>query len=184
MSKLFQGFAQLSVTPNSITDRRIVLDRASSLAQSVRETATGLQNAMANADSQFVTTVNDVNALLNRIRDFNVGRRWNAEAATDAGVDAQMHATLEDLAELVDFEVLEAEDGSQRAHCSKLSRRGHDLGAARWPARRSDRGQKQHPCWLHRRSELVCDCFRGEDQLDARRRARPQSSMRRTRRRR
>jgi flagellar hook-associated protein 1 FlgK len=113
MSKLFQGFAQLSVTPNSITDRRIVLDRASSLAQSVRETATGLQNAMANADSQFVTTVNDVNALLNRIRDFNVGRRWNAEAATDAGVDAQMHATLEDLAELVDFQVLEAEDGSQ-----------------------------------------------------------------------
>ena len=112
MSKLFQSFSQLTVTPNNVTERRIVLDRAASFAQSVREAATGVQSSIGNTDRQFLSTLEDVNALLTRVRDFNVGRRLNAETGTDAGVDAQLHATLEDLAELVDFEVLEDPDGA------------------------------------------------------------------------
>jgi flagellar hook-associated protein 1 FlgK len=112
MSKLFQSFSQLTVTPNSITDRQIVLDRAASLVHSVRETAAGVQSAIADTDRQLLSTLDEVGSLLNRVRDFNVGRRLNAETATDAGVDAQLHATLEDLAELVDFQLLEAPDGA------------------------------------------------------------------------
>jgi flagellar hook-associated protein 1 len=112
MSKLFQSFSQLAVTPNSTTDRRIVLDRAESLAQSVRETASGLQTGVGDADSQFISGVQHLNALLERVRDFNAGRRANGGDTADAGVDAQLHSTLEDLSELVEFQALESGDGT------------------------------------------------------------------------
>lgn len=112
MSKLLQSFSQLTVTPNSTTDRRIVLDRATSFAQSVRDTAAGLQSAVRDADSQFFSGIEHLNALLTRIRDFNVGHRLNTAEAADAGVDAQLHSTLEELAGIVEFQALETSDGS------------------------------------------------------------------------
>jgi flagellar hook-associated protein 1 len=112
MSKLFQSFSQLAVTPNSTTDRRIVLDRADSLAHTLRDTAAGLQTAVGDADGQFVSRVDHLNSLLERVRDFNAGRRANAADAADAGVDAQLHSTLEDLSELVEFQALEGSDGT------------------------------------------------------------------------
>jgi flagellar hook-associated protein 1 FlgK len=112
LSKFFQAFSQVGVNPNSATVRQVILDRADAVAKSFRDTATGLQSAQSETDRQIRGTVEEINGLLARIRDFNIGMRSNADASVDAGLDANLHQTLEQLSGLVDFQALEAPDRS------------------------------------------------------------------------
>lgn len=112
LSSFFQSVSQASVSPNSTTTRQIVLDRAGDVAQSFRETAAGVQNARADADQQVKSTVTEINAVLEQIREFNIGRRANRDSATDAGVDANLHNALEHLSELTNFKAIENADQS------------------------------------------------------------------------
>jgi flagellar hook-associated protein 1 FlgK len=56
--------------------------------------------------------VNRINQLVGRLQEFNKARTEGIRSSNDAGTDAQVHATLEDLSELVDFTVQPREDGS------------------------------------------------------------------------
>jgi flagellar hook-associated protein 1 FlgK len=112
LSSLYQSLTQASVTPNSTAVRQTVLDRAEGVARSFNETADGIQSARAETDRQAKATVDDINNLLDRIRELNVARQANAEAATDAGADANLHQALEDLSELADIQVITNSDRS------------------------------------------------------------------------
>lgn len=112
LSKFFQSFSQVTVNPNSGVARQIILDRAEAVAQSFRETAVGIQSSRVSIDRQIYSTVAKVNGLLEQVRQFNIGRRTNSADGVDAGVDANLHSLLENLSELVDFQALEASDGS------------------------------------------------------------------------
>ena len=112
LSSLFQSFSQLSVSPNDTLARRLVLDRAAAAAGVFRDTATNLINVSNAASQQVTDTGHKINHIVTAIRDLNVQRRYSAEAAKDAGLDARLYAALEELAEYVEFTSLPQPDGS------------------------------------------------------------------------
>ncbi len=112
LNGLFQSFSHLSISPNDIPARETVIRGAETLAQSFNFTATSLARISANSDSQIQSTVAEINRLAARLRDFNLELRRDFRARNDAGLDAQIHATLEELSDLVDFTVLHQSDGS------------------------------------------------------------------------
>jgi flagellar hook-associated protein 1 FlgK len=62
------------------------------------------------ADQQLGETVNEINELAGKLRELNVRIRRGAH--NDAGIDAQVNATLEQLSELVDITAIRQGDGT------------------------------------------------------------------------
>lgn len=112
LSRFFQGFSALAVTPNDISARQVVLDRANDVARQFNQTAALLDQASTDAARQLDAMLGQINHLAETIRTINWERRQNFESVRDAGMDAQLHTALEDLAELVDFTLLNQPDGS------------------------------------------------------------------------
>jgi flagellar hook-associated protein 1 FlgK len=112
LDKFFQGFSQLSVAPNSVPARQIVLDRAEAVAQAINQSASGLNNASSATDGEISNTVASINNLLARIADYNSAARQTFDANKDPSLDAGLHQTLEQLSELVDFTAIKAENGT------------------------------------------------------------------------
>ncbi len=116
IGKFFQSFSQLSVTPNDSVARQFVLDNAKQLTNSFQRTASGLGAVAARADDQVRETVTSINRLAGQIRDLNVSYRQNFRSTSDAGLDARVHATLEQLSEFGDFSITRAPDGSMSVY--------------------------------------------------------------------
>ena len=112
LSKLYESFSLLTVSPNDASVRQVVLDRAGELANEFRTAAVGLTDAAAASDQTARSLVSRINSIASQIRDINVERRRNFQASKDAGLDAQLHAALEELAEYVDLNTVTQDDGS------------------------------------------------------------------------
>ncbi|MBK7927786.1 MAG: flagellar hook-associated protein FlgK [Bryobacterales bacterium] len=109
---LQQAFSQLSVTPNDLPARQGVLRRAQDVAHAFNFTASALANAATNTNTELTQSVNTINRIGQVMRNLNVEFRSDARKLTDPGLDAQVHSSLEELAEIVDFNVLRADDGT------------------------------------------------------------------------
>ena len=112
LNALFQSFSQLSVSPNDAAARQNVINQAGQVAQSFRHTsaslaATGRQTA---DDTKYVVT--QVNRLAATISKINGQHLKDFTGNTDAGLDAQLHASLEELSQYVNFSALQQPDGS------------------------------------------------------------------------
>jgi flagellar hook-associated protein 1 FlgK len=112
LNKFFQGFSQLSVAPNSIPARQIVLSRAQDVSQAINQSASGLTSATSATDGDITSTVAKVNDLLGRIANYNSESRQRFDANKDPSLDAGLHQTLEQLSELVDFTAVKADNGT------------------------------------------------------------------------
>ncbi|MGH9659112.1 MAG: FlgK family flagellar hook-associated protein, partial [Bryobacteraceae bacterium] len=110
LSELFAAFSSLSINPNASTARQTVLDQAAQLAVSFNTAAQSLSIQHAESFREVGSIVDRVNQLVARIRDFNVQSR--STGGQDAGVEAQLYASLEELSELVDFTALRQTDGT------------------------------------------------------------------------
>ena len=111
LNSFFQSFSQLSVNPNDAVSRQTVLNQASQLAHSFRQTALGLQTQSADVGSQITSTVNDINGLASTIAQINSESRIDPNGGVDAGVDAKLHSTLENLSQLAGITVLQQPNG-------------------------------------------------------------------------
>ena len=112
LGKLFASFSQLSVAPNSNPSRQAVLDRAKEVAQAINQSAGALTNASGSADNQITNTVASINKLLDKIATLNGEYRRQSDAGSNPSLDADVHRTLEELSQLVDFSATKADDGS------------------------------------------------------------------------
>ncbi len=112
LGKLFDSFSQLSVAPNSNPSRQAVLDRAKETAQAINQSAAALTSASGSADTQIASSVNGINSLLEKLGKLNAEYRGNSSAASDPSLDADVHKTLEELSQLVNFSTTKAGDGS------------------------------------------------------------------------
>ena len=112
LNHLLQSFAHLATAPNDLSNRQQVLDSAQELAAGFNQTASALGEAAAAADQQIAIVVDRINELVGRLQSFNRARAEGMQASNDAGTDAQVHDTLEQLAELVDFTVVQRDNGS------------------------------------------------------------------------
>lgn len=112
INRFFQAFAALTVAPNDLAARQVVLDRADSLARSMRSMAAGLTEAQRSAEQALVARVGELNEKLDEIVAINRIFREDFRAQDDAGLQARLNNLLEDVSALADVTVLRREDGS------------------------------------------------------------------------
>jgi flagellar hook-associated protein 1 FlgK len=111
LNNFFNSVSSWSVNPNDPVARQVVLDRADYVARQFNQNATELGSASFSADRQIRATADRINSLGSTIRDYVEERQSDVRKRDDPGLDASIHAALEELAELVDFNVVEEPDG-------------------------------------------------------------------------
>ncbi|MBL8173770.1 MAG: flagellar hook-associated protein FlgK [Bryobacterales bacterium] len=114
LNRFFNGVSSWAVNPNDPVARQVVLDRAASVARSFNSTAKSIAAAATTAERQIASTVDRINSIVGRVREINLEMRTDRQKVDDPGLDAQLYASLEELSELVDFNVLKAEDGTMQ----------------------------------------------------------------------
>lgn len=111
ISALFQSFSQLSVTPNDAVSRQTVLNNAATVAQDFNDAANGLLSQTNNLHQATSSTIGTINQLTSTIAEINGENRVDPAGGVDAGVDAQLNSTLDQLSQYVNFTVLQTPDG-------------------------------------------------------------------------
>jgi flagellar hook-associated protein 1 FlgK len=116
LDRFFGAFSAASVSPNSPVFRQTILQNARDLVARFQEAATGLSDAARNTGGAITAAAEKINAIAARITEINIARRNNYEAKNEPGSDAALHETLEQLADIVDFTVLDHPDGTVSVH--------------------------------------------------------------------
>lgn len=106
VNALFNSFSQLSVSPNDTVSRQAVINTAGQLASSVRTAAGGIEQVSVNVSTQTSDVVSQINTIAAQIAKINAQYQSSSAAQQDAGLDAQMHLALENLAELTDYSTI------------------------------------------------------------------------------
>ena len=112
LNQFYQSVSAWGQSPGSTAARQTVIERATDVAQNFRSSATALQNLTRDTENQLKNTVDQVNRLVGQIREYNQVILQTVSGSHDMGVDAQIHADLENLSELIDFNAVRQEDGT------------------------------------------------------------------------
>jgi len=112
LNQLFASFSQLGVNPNDGVLRQQVITQADSVSQSFHQIAAGIDTTSNNIDSSTRDTINKVNSIIDKIAGINQQNVTNSIGGQDAGVDAQIYSSLEDLAGSINAQVIQASDGT------------------------------------------------------------------------
>jgi flagellar hook-associated protein 1 FlgK len=109
LNNLFQSFSAWSATPNT-TSAQAVLSQAQAVAQSFQSAAASLSQVTNSANQQISSNVSQINTLTAAIQQANIAIQNNN--TPDAGLDANLHASLESLSQIADVTVSFAPSGS------------------------------------------------------------------------
>jgi flagellar hook-associated protein 1 FlgK len=110
LSSLYQSFSAWGQTPSDGTARQAVLTAAGNLATAFQETASGLTSAATTANGQLQQTVQQVNTLVGQLQNLN--SLATGDNGNNAGLDAQINATLENLSQYVPISATEQTNGT------------------------------------------------------------------------
>jgi len=109
LNNLFQSFSAWSATPNTTT-AQAVISQAQSVAQSFQSAAASLSQITTSTNQQISSNVSQINTLTAAIQQANIAIQSNT--TPDAGLDANLHASLESLSQLADITVSFAPNGT------------------------------------------------------------------------
>lgn len=109
-NNLYTSFSAWAQTPTDTTAQQTVLTNASALAQAFQQTASNLDQVAHDTTSQIQSTVSDVNQVVAQLQGYNQ-QLLNGQTH-DAGLDAEVNSTLENLSQYVDFSAIQQSDGS------------------------------------------------------------------------
>lgn len=112
LNQFFRSVSAWGQNPSSVPARQTVIDAAGELAQDFQNTARALLALEGDTETQIKTTVDQVNQLVGQIADYNRIILNSGSATRDMGTDAQVHATLEELSQLVAFTATRQDDGT------------------------------------------------------------------------
>lgn len=112
MTNFFAAASQLSVSPNDLNLRQVLLNQGSTVAQAFQGLAKTLSGELASTDRQVGTAVASINQLASQIKNLNNRIVADAGLKQDANLDAQMHSTLEQLSQYVNVTALPQDDGT------------------------------------------------------------------------
>ncbi len=110
LNGLYQSFSAWGQTPYDANARQDVLNQASDVAESFQQAATGLANLAQSTEQQVNQTVTQINSLTGQLKSYNT-QILNGDR-NDAGLDAQIHTTLENLSQYVQINATTQADGS------------------------------------------------------------------------
>jgi len=109
LNNLFQSFSAWSATPNT-TSAQAVLNQAQALAQSFQSAAASLSQVTNTVNQQISSNVDQINNLTAAIQQANIA--IGNSSTPDAGLDANLHASLESLSQIADITVSFAPNGT------------------------------------------------------------------------
>jgi flagellar hook-associated protein 1 FlgK len=110
LNNLFQSFSAWATTPTNDAARQTVLDRAQSLATAFQQTAQSLGAQANDVERQTSQIVDQINQLVGQLAHYNqIAMQGHKD---DAGLNSQMHATLDQLSELADVTASFQPDGT------------------------------------------------------------------------
>src|SRR5579863_8231598 len=114
LNNLFQSFSAWSATPGSASAQQHVLTSAQALAQSFQSTSASLSQTTTQLNQGISSTVQQINQLAAQIQSDNIAIQKNPDPAggVDAGVSANLEASLESLSQLANITVNFASDGT------------------------------------------------------------------------
>ena len=110
LNTLFRSFSAWAQSPGDYAARQSVIERADDVSAAFQQTSENLTETAHETEHAAQQTVDTINTLAGQLRTLNDLARHGA--ANDAGLDAQIHATLEELSGYVSFAALEQDDGS------------------------------------------------------------------------
>ncbi|HUI55988.1 MAG TPA: flagellar hook-associated protein FlgK [Bryobacteraceae bacterium] len=110
LNALFQSFSAWSVTPSDPALQQNVISSASTLASSVNGLHNSLIQTSQQLDTQISSTLDQINNLAGQIQQYNVERQQQSQP--DPGQDAQLHAALDSLSQLINFTTVTQGDGT------------------------------------------------------------------------
>jgi len=109
-NNLLQSFSAWSVTPDNATLQQGVLTSAQGLATAFQTTANTLNQAYSDSDQKIGDVVGQINILGAKLQGYNQQALQSTQP--DAGLDANINATLEQLSSLVDVTAAKQPDGT------------------------------------------------------------------------
>jgi flagellar hook-associated protein 1 FlgK len=110
LNGLYSSFSGWAETPNDSNAQQTVLNNASTVANAFQQTATGLSTFTQNTNQQLQQTVTNINQLTAQLTADNITVQHGNK--NDAGLDANIHATLDQLSQYVNFTAAPQSDGS------------------------------------------------------------------------
>jgi flagellar hook-associated protein 1 FlgK len=109
-NSLFSAFSSWGQAPDSSVAQQNVIEQATTVANAFQQTATGLQTVAQDTQQQLQSTVDNVNQLATQLAGFNQ-QIMNGDQ-NDAGLDAQIHTTLDQLSNDGSFSATQQPDGT------------------------------------------------------------------------
>jgi flagellar hook-associated protein 1 len=110
LNGLLASFSGWSENPNDSTARQSVMQNAATVASSFQQTAQGLTQLTQNVDDQIQGTVTDINQLAAQLTADN--QEIQEGNGGDSGLDANIHNTLDQLSQYVNFTATQQSDGT------------------------------------------------------------------------
>jgi flagellar hook-associated protein 1 len=110
MNRLFQSFSAWAAAPEDLASKQNVVATAQELAASFNRTSQKLADLTEDNALEIRSTVDGINRLAGRIQEFNAKIR--SGSAADAGIDAGIHATLDELGASANVQALRQADGT------------------------------------------------------------------------
>jgi flagellar hook-associated protein 1 len=110
LNNLFAGFSAWAQSPNDAGAQQNVITNASDLAQAFQQTAAGLSQFTQTTNQQLQQTVSSINQLAGQLAADNQLVQHGDN--NDPALDADIHSSLDQLAQYVNFSAAKQPDGS------------------------------------------------------------------------
>jgi flagellar hook-associated protein 1 FlgK len=109
LSSLYAAFSAWSTTPSDPTAQQQVLNDAATVAEAFNNAATAISGIRSQTDQQIGSVVTQVNQIASQIAGLNSQIRSDPQ---DAGTDAQLYNSLEQMSNLIPIQVHIESDGT------------------------------------------------------------------------
>ncbi len=110
LNNLYSSFSAWAQSPNDGSAQQDVVTSASDLAQSFQTTASGLSQFTQATNQQLQQTVSSINQLAGQLQADN--QQVQQGEPNDPALDANIHSTLDQLAQYVNFTAIKQSDGT------------------------------------------------------------------------
>jgi flagellar hook-associated protein 1 len=110
LNGLFSSFSGWSENPNDPSARQSVMQNAATVASTFQQTAQGLAEFTQTTNAQIQGTVTDINQLAAQLTAAN--QEIQEGNGANAGLDANIHNTLDQLSQFVNFTASQQSDGT------------------------------------------------------------------------
>jgi flagellar hook-associated protein 1 FlgK len=112
LNQFFQASSAWAQSPSDQAARQLVIDRATDVGHDFQSAAVQLQSLAHDTDVTLKSTVGQINQITSQVLSYNRRILQSGSGTHDSGIDAQIHAALENLSQFVDISATQEPDGT------------------------------------------------------------------------